>query len=62
MFDMMSPPPLDPAPEKAVAIFPMISEVDGRIAPAITAAQEPIKSRSLSCPVRLRKNFVRGTA
>ena len=35
-------------PEKATATFPITSEIEGRIAPAMTAAEVPKKRRILS--------------
>ena len=61
MFEMMSPPPLMLLPVKAPATLPMISEIDGKIAPAIMAEKVPTNRRALSYSVMYVKNFVRLT-
>ena len=47
MSEMMSPPP-PVYPENAPATFPMMSDTDGKIAPAIKAAKMPNPSKNLS--------------
>ena len=47
MLEMMSPPPEEPS-ENADATFPMISETEGRIAPAKMAANDPMNKSNLS--------------
>ena len=58
--EMMSPPlPPGSPPEKALATFPMIRLIDGRIAPARTADSEPMNNKSLSYELMNVKNFRR---
>jgi len=48
MLEMMSVPLLPPPLVKALATLPMMSEMDGRIAPAHMADKVPIVSSNLS--------------
>jgi hypothetical protein len=48
-------------PENATATFPMTSDIEGRIAPARTAAEVPKKRSILSGKVRKLKNFRKET-
>ena len=57
---MMSPLLPEPPPVNAAATLPIMSETEGRIAPAIMAASVPTKSSSLSWSFRKLKNLVRG--
>ena len=56
---MLTLPEEVPPLVKAAATFPITSEIDGRMAPAKTAARVPAISRSLSVGVRYVKYFVK---
>jgi len=57
---MISPPlSLGSLPENALATFPIMRLIDGKIAPAQRADMEPTKSKSLSYTVMYVKNFKR---
>ena len=51
-------PPIAP-PVNAAATLPMTSEIEGRIAPAMTAAVVPVIRSNLSVGVRYVKYFVK---